>query len=182
MTESVLNLPFPDQILNQLKRVDLAKGTHFVKSGDAVKTLAFIVDGYLRTYQIDFKGNDVTTNFHKPNEYCASYYGFYAQKPALDNIVAITDVTLYTISHTNLMALFEHDLSINIEARKIIEQVCIEKDFRIAQLLKLDGKDRYLWFLETYPSLIKVAQLNHIASFLGLSPETLSRIRRKLFS
>ncbi len=177
-----LSIPFPEEMVKNITIRHLKKGEYLVREGEKVDTLGYIAEGYLRTFQIDYNGNDITTNFHGPNTYCTSYYGFYARKQALDNIVAITDATIYLIGYDTLMTLYKNSLEINVAAREIIEQVCIQKDFRIAQMLKLDGKDKYLWFLEAYPDIIKVAQMNHISSFLGIKPETLSRIRRKVIS
>ena len=176
------NLPFTKDIADQVIIKTIPKGDFLVKEGQLSDELGFITSGYLRTFQIDYNGNDITTNFHGPNTYCASYYSFYSSQAAIENIIAITDIELHLVKYDNLMSLFEHSLESNIVARKIIEKVCIQKDFRIAQLLKLNGTDKYLWFLETYPDLIKVAQMNHISSFLGIKPETLSRIRRKIIS
>lgn len=153
-----------------------------MREGQYASQLAFIESGYLRTYQIDFNGNDVTINFHAPNSFCGSFYSFYTQQPALDNIVAISDCVIRTIAYEQLMALYEQELEVNILGRKIIEQVCIQKDVRIAKMLQSNGEERYRWFLAEYPDIFQVAQMRHIASFLGVKPETLSRIRRKMIS
>ncbi len=173
---------FPKVLSDQLIRREILKGEYFVHEGQSSNQIAFVQSGYLRTYQIDYQGNDVTINFHTPGAFCGSYYGFYTKMPALDNMIAITDCILQTISYESLMALYEDSLAANKMGRKIIEQVCITKDFRIAKMLQTNGEDRYRWFLETYPEIIRVAQMQHIASFLGMKPETLSRIRRKIIS
>ncbi len=160
----------------------LTKGEHYVREGQYVNTIAFIQEGYIRTYQIDYQGNDTTLDFHGPNTFCGSYYGFYTHQKALDNLEAITDCRVALLTYDHLMSMYERSLNINILGRKIIEQVCINKDLRIAKMLQSNAEQRYVWFTENYPDLLPVAQQRHIASFLGIQPETLSRIRRKLMT
>ncbi len=171
-----------EMFLGQLNYRPLAAGEHYVREGQYVQTIAYIQEGFLRTYQIDYQGNDITLEFHRPDSFCGSYYGFYAHEPAMDNLVAITDCTIGTITYEQLMGLYEQNININILGRKLIEQVCIAKDFRIAKMLKSDAEGRYRWFLESFPDILQVAQLQHIASYLGIKPETLSRVRRKITS
>ena len=166
----------------QLSYRQLSAGDHYVREGQHVHTIAYIQEGFMRTYQIDYQGNDITLEFHRPNSFCGSYYGFYARQPALDNLIAITDCTIGTITYDQLMEFYGENININIFGRKLIEQVCIAKDFRIAKMLQSDAEERYRWFMEAYPDILQVAQLQHIATYLGIKPETLSRVRRKITS
>ena len=138
--------------------------------------------GLLHAYQIDSKGNAITTNFFQRGAFCGSYYSFYRQSPALDSIKAITETRIYTIGFERLQKLFQDDMVINQIGRLAIEQVCIAKDIRLSKMLKLDAKARYLWFLEEYPMVIEQSPLKFIASYLGMKPESLSRIRKELIS
>lgn len=173
---------FEGNLLERAVEHKVAKGAHWVQAGAPVHQLAYLKSGYLRTYQIDYKGQDVTVEFHGPKQFCSSYYGFYTDEPALDSIVAMTDCELLLISYETLMELYAQHPELNRLGRLLIEQVCIRKDLRIAKMLQSDGKGRYEWFLETAPEVAKVAPLKHIASYLGLQPETLSRIRRRMLS
>ena len=160
--------------------MQLKKGDYFIREGQYARQVAYIESGFLRTYQIDYKGNDVTINFFEPGYFCSSYYSFYSKAPSFENLVAITDCTLRLLTYENLMAIYENDLEANRIGRLNIEKVCIKKDLRIAKMLQLDAENRYLWFQQEYPDLMQVAQMRHIASFLGIQPETLSRIRKKV--
>lgn len=162
------------------KNKSLKKSEHYILEGNKVNTIAYVESGFLRTYQIDYKGDDITTNLHAPNSFCGSYYGFYTRAFSIENIVAITDVELRLVSYERLMSFYENELEANIFGRQIIEKVCIEKDIRISKLLKLDAKERYLWFLEEYPEFILNIPIKYIASYLGMKKETISRIRKKI--
>lgn len=173
-------MQIPPHLLDIASSKFLKKNEHYVIEGQKVNTIAYVVNGYLRSYQIDYKGDDVTTNLFAPNSFCGAYYGFYAKQPSIENIVAITDVEIKVINYEKLMSLYEGNLELNVLGRKIVENICVEKDIRISKLLQLDAKNRYLWFLEEYPELVLNVPIKYIASFLGMKKETISRIRKKL--
>ncbi len=161
---------------------ELHIGEYFVKEGQYSKMIGYVESGLLHSYQIDSKGDTVTTNFFQPGSFCGSYFSFYRQAPALDSIKSITETRIYTIRYDKLQALFREDLVFNQLGRLAIEQVCIAKDIRLSKMLKLDAKERYLWFIQEYPLVIEKSPLKFIASYLGMKPESLSRIRKELIS
>ncbi len=161
-------------------KISLKKGEHLCKAGDLFPYIALVREGYLRTYQIDYEGNDITLQFYEPEGYCSSYYGFYTQSPALEFIESITDSIVLLISYEDLMQAFAQDEAVNTFGRKLIEQICLEKDFRISKMLQSNATERYLWFMEKYGALVNIVQLRHIASFLGIKAETLSRVRKTI--
>lgn len=169
-----------ERFLKVIKKKSLKKGEHYILEGNRVNTIAYIESGFLRTYQIDYRGDDVTTNLHAPKSFCGSYYGFYSRAFSIENIVAISDVELKLISYEKLMSYYENDLEANIFGREMIEKVCIEKDIRISKLLKLDAEKKYLWFVEAYPEFVLNVPVKYIASYLGMKKETISRIRKKI--
>ncbi|HAA15766.1 MAG TPA: hypothetical protein DCE41_30280 [Cytophagales bacterium] len=160
----------------------LQAGDYFAKEGQYSKTIGYVEIGLLHSYQIDHKGEIVTTNFFQAESFCGAYYSFYRQQPALEFIKAITPAILHIIDYDTLQALFSVDLRLNQLGRLAIEEVCISKDIRLSKMLKLDAKARYLWFMEEYPDVIEKAPLKLIASYLGMKPESLSRIRKQLIS
>ncbi|WKN43440.1 Crp/Fnr family transcriptional regulator [Tunicatimonas pelagia] len=161
---------------------ELRAGEYFVKEGQYSKHIGYVEAGLLHSYQIDRTGDTVTTNFFLPEAFCGSFFSFYRHAPALDSVKAITEARIHTIGYDQLQALFREDLGINQLGRLAIEEVCIEKDIRLTKMLKLDAKDRYLWFIKEYPAVVEKSPLKFIASYLGMKPESLSRIRRELIS
>ncbi|KEO72676.1 Crp/Fnr family transcriptional regulator [Anditalea andensis] len=164
------------------KTYQLHIGEYFVKEGQYSKVIGYVESGLLHAYQKDYKGETITTNFFLPGSFCGSYYSFYRQAPALESIKAITEVRILTIGYDKLQALFREDHIINQLGRLAIEEVCIAKDVRFSKMLTLGAKDRYLWFIKEYPSVLEKSPLKHIASYLGMKPESLSRIRKELTS
>lgn len=161
---------------------DLSPGDYYVREGQYAKTIGFVEHGLLHAYQVNHKGEEITTNFFLPKAFCGSYFSFYRKAPALDYIKALRPTRIHTIGYDTLHELFHSDLHINQMGRLWLEQVCIDKDIRLSKMLKLDAKARYLWFLEAFPKVIEKAPLKLIASYLGMKPESLSRIRREIIS
>ena len=165
-----------------LQSHSLQKGAHFITMGQQCRHIALIEKGYLRTYHLDESANEVTTEFHQPINFCGSYYSFYTQQPSFEVIEAITDCQLYLISYNALQQLYKESFLINVFGRRILETACVERDLRLKKMMHLSAKEKYDWFLYNYPEVYKIANLGHIASFLGIKPETLSRVRRSFIS
>jgi len=167
---------------NHFKTKKLKAGEYFVREGEYSKKLAYIASGLLHSYEIDSKGEMITTNFFQTDSFCGSFYSFYRETAALDSVRAITDAQIHTIEYDKLQTLFREDLTFNQLGRQAIEQVCLAKDLRLSNMLKLDAQERYLWFIKEYPSVIEKSPLKFIASYLGMKPESLSRVRKNLVS
>lgn len=161
---------------------EINAGEYWAVEGQYTKSIGYVESGLLHAYQIDNQDEIVTTNFFTSGSFCGSFYSFYNQQPSLEYIKAITPIKIHTIGFDTLHELFEEDLTINKWGRKAIEKVCIDKDIRLSKMLKLDAKERYLWFLESYPMVVEKAPLKLIASYLGMKPESLSRIRKEIVS
>ena len=166
----------------ELTPLFLKKGSLFISYDQVVRHIALVEKGYLRTWHIDEEGNEVTTEFSSPNSFCSSYYSFYTQSPAFEFIEAITDCRLQLLSYNSLQKLYAQSFAMNVFGRTILERSSIERDLRLKKIMHMGAKEKYEWFLDTYPQIYKVAKLIHIASFLGIKPETLSRVRRKVIS
>jgi CRP-like cAMP-binding protein len=158
----------------------LKKGTKWIRPGQIARHIALIESGCLRTYHIDESGQEVTTAFNVPATFCGAFHSFYTQSPAFEYIEAITESDVYLLSFTALQQMYKESFAMNVFGRKILEQACIERDLRLKKILHLSALEKYNWFLENFSSVYQVASVGSIASFLGMKPETLSRVRRKM--
>ncbi len=154
----------------------------FVTEGKYCNHIAIIISGFMRTFHLDESGNEITSDFGAPGSFTSSYYSFYSRKPAFEYIQAITDCEALLISYNNLQQLYSHSFNFNVLGRKIVEQSCISKELYLKKMITLKASGRYKWFVEQYPEVNRIAQLQHIAAFLGIKAETLSRIRAKAIS
>jgi len=180
LTENGLNSDDLEKFKTELKQSNLNKGNYFISPGQVSRYIAFIEKGYLRTYHLDENGNEITTEFNQPGTFCSSYYSFYARQSSFEYIEAITDCELFLLSFSSLQNLYAQSFSMNVFGRIILEKACIERDLRLKKIMHLTATEKYKWFLKNYTEVYKVAKLGYIASFLGIKPETLSRVRRKI--
>ncbi len=169
-------------VKKHFNKIELGIGEHFVKEGQYSKSMGFVASGLLHSYQTNSKGETITTNFFLPGTFCGAFYSFYRQQPSFENIKSITGSCLYVMGYDKLQNFLKTDLVFNQLGRMAIEEVCISKDLRISKMLQLQSKERYLWLLQAYPLIAEKAPLQHIASYLGMKPESLSRIRKELSS
>ena len=182
LTRNGVNSKDVEKFKTELKQSNLKKGDHFIFPGQVSRYLAFIEKGYLRTYHLDENGNEITTEFNQPGTFCSSWYSFYARQSSFEYIEAVTDCELFLLSFSSLQNLYAHSFSMNVFGRSILEKACIERDLRLKKIMHLTAIEKYKWFLKNYTEVYKVAKLGYIASFLGIKPETLSRVRRKIIS
>jgi CRP-like cAMP-binding protein len=177
-----LNSEEMEKFKSDLKQRDLKKGDYFISSEQVSRNIAFIESGYLRTFHLDENGHEITTEFNQPDTFCGSYYSFYTHEPSFEFIEAITDCELLLLSYNSLQKLYAESYLVNVFGRTLLEKACVERDLRLKKILHLKATEKYEWFLENYADIYKVSKLADIASFLGIKPETLSRVRRKIIS
>jgi CRP-like cAMP-binding protein len=181
---SLCALPGHEQemVRNAVTRKKINKNDFFVTEGKPASQLAFIEAGVMRKFQVTEEGEEITSEFIGPGVFCGAYYSFYMQQPSFEYIQALTDCDILTLSYHDLQQLYKTSFHFNVFGRRFIEQSCIQKEFRARKIISLPARERYEWFVDEFPEINKVAQVQHIASYLGMNPETLSRIRRKLIS
>jgi hypothetical protein len=160
----------------------LKKGDYFVYTGQVSRHMALVKTGFLRTYHVNDRRDEITTDFSQPAQFCVSYYSFYLERPAFEFIEAITDVELHLIDYASLQKLYRNSLEMNMLGRKLLEQAFIDRDLRLKKVMYQTAKEKYEWFAENYPDVYKVAKLQYIASFLGINIETLTRVKRAVIS
>jgi CRP-like cAMP-binding protein len=177
-----LNETEKDAFLGKLTAKTYKKNDFFVTAGGRSHQLAYMVTGYMRTYHLNDKGEEITSEFSSPNTFTGSYYSFYTQQPSFEFIQTITDCEVLLLSYETLQELYKTSFAVNVLGRKMLERSCIRRELRLKKMITLPASDRYEWFREEFAEINQIAQLQHIASFLGIKPETLSRIRRKSIS
>lgn len=174
----------PEQELGRIedffKQCELKKGELFVRSGDMTHSIGFIVSGLLRYFYTDKDGVEYTKAFAAEDNFAVSYRSMLLKQPSTFSIEALEDTVMLCINYSDWEKLLDGTPCWNIVARKVMEKVYILKQMRESELLLEDAQCRYLHFLEQYPSLPKRLKQHYIASYLGISPVSLSRIRRKM--
>ena len=154
------------------------KNEIILKEGDVCKHLYFLETGLLR-YFLNKDGNDVT-KFFTVAPYCfTSQFSFNSEKPATENIQALEKSIIWQITLKQSNELFELK-SWTIFARKIIQEVQFYTEEILEEIQTETAESRYEKMLKNNPELINRVALKHLASYFGVAPQSLSRIRKKL--
>lgn len=161
--------------------VFVKKQTVLEKETERTKYLYFIIDGFVRVFIVD-DGEDRTTQINCPSGFITSFQSFISETAAYDNVETITDCNLLRISKSKLNELSEKIDNWGIFGEKIYEQALVFNEERTRDMILLTAEERYLKLLKTQPQLIQNVPLQYIASYIGIKPESLSRIRKQLIS
>lgn len=160
----------------------LRKGEFFIRAGDVPQVIGFTISGILRLYYMDTDGNEFTKSFCAENSFVAAYSALLLKQPSRLFIQALEDVKLLIADYSAYRSLSNLYPGLQQLSCKIAEYLFIKKEQRESSLLLDDAKTRYLSFLEAYPGLEARLKQHYIASYLGITPVSLSRIRTQLKS
>jgi CRP-like cAMP-binding protein len=156
----------------------IPKGKYLLRSGEVCHNLYFIRKGLMRGF-IKEENKEITTWFAMENEIVAGIRSFLLQVETVENIQAVEDSELLAINFSDLNKIYEKYPSFNITGRRITEYHYTSAENR-AYITRLhDAERKYALFQEFYPQLANRVQLTYVASFLGITIETLSRVRAK---
>jgi CRP-like cAMP-binding protein len=167
-------------ITSVFHKVNVTKGTILLNAGDNVHEQYYILDGCLRSYHMDINGKEHTVQFGIKDWWISDYTAFFTSSKATMTIEVIQDAILYKITDKDKEYLYEQIPKIEHFFRLKLEKAFASFQKRILANLSLTAKERYLRFVETYPNIEKNIKNYHIASYLGITTESLSRIRKEL--
>ena len=157
----------------------LRKKDLFCQEGQVCQKVAFVKHGILRSF---FTNGDMesTTFFQVPHSIAVALKSFVEKKPAQENIQALLDTEIIAILRNDLYQLYAGNWKWQQVGRMVIESYYIKQEQRMLMIQSVSAKERYQQFLRSYPEVIRKIPLHYVASYLGISPETLSRIRRSI--
>ena len=167
-------------IESNLEKLNLKKGTSILKADDRVHYQYYVYDGCLRTYFIDQSGKEHTLQFAINDWWISDYTAFFTASKAIMHIETIQQATLYRISKKNMEDLFIEIPQLETFFRKKMERAFASFQKRILASLAQSAKERYVSFTSTYPKIEQTVKNYHIASYLGITTESLSRIRKEI--
>lgn len=156
------------------------KRQYALQEGNVCTQFYFVVRGCLRMYKIDEQGTVHILQFAAEDWWIMDLGSFYSEKPSELNIDALEDTMVLQISHDDLISLYTQAPKFHRIFRVLIENSFVSLQKRLLQTISSTAEDRYQYFLETYPHLVNRLSQTQIASFLGITPEFLSRLRNKL--
>ncbi len=161
---------------------EIKKREHIAETGKICSKVLFISKGYFRFYHLDKNGNEITSDFYFAPCFITSYTSFITQKPSMVNVQAMTDVSAIEFNRADIYKLYDKYKNIERLGRTIAESVAITSEEHLFLLLNQTAKTRYNTLLEKYPEYVNTIPLQYIASYLGITKETLSRMRKNINS
>lgn len=167
-----------DFMLSLFKPMTLKKDDYFLKIGQRCNQVAFIKSGMLRIYYPNDKGEETTCYFSLPNEFVTSFSSFTTETPSIENIQAILPTEIVGIEKKDLEMLYQKIPVTQEFGRKAAENLAIIMEKRISLFLNNSADERYQFLLKHNPILIQTVPLQFLASYLGISPQHLSRLRK----
>jgi CRP-like cAMP-binding protein len=168
------------RFIDVLKPRTLRKRQYLVQAGDVFRYECFVNKGSLRTYHIDNNGQEHIVMFAFEDWWTGDMYSFLSGQPALYHVEAMEDAELLTIEKSQLEQLYIEIPKFERFFRILLQNAYIAAQRRISENMSLTAEERYLNFQQRYPHFEQRLTLKQIASYLGITPESLSRIRRQL--
>jgi len=162
-----------------LSTVELKTNDYFLKSGQTSKQLGFIEKGLVRIYYLH-EGKEITKCFCRENSITCSYSSLIRQMPSESSIQAMEDTKLIKLSYESMQNLYKKHTFWQQMGRIAGENEFIIEETHNQSMRNLTAMDRYKQLLENESDLLQRVPLNHIATYLQVTPETLSRIRKKI--
>ena len=177
-------VPFSEEewalIVSRVKKRSIKRRQKILQEGDVCKHYSFVLEGCFRMYGIDDKGYEHNIQFATENDWIADIGSFYAKKPSKLYIEAIEPSTILQIEQQDLYTLYTKIPKLSIAFKVIIENKYVELQNRVLQNFSSTAQQRYLSFFEQYPHLSNRLPNTQIASYMGITPEFLSKIRKDL--
>ncbi len=161
------------------KEKNISKGTFIVEQGEVCTKIFLIQDGVFRTYR-ETNEMEYTTGFSFKGDFDTSPFSFYYELPATETIEAITDASIVVFERQDFWEATKNDPTLQNGVYLMLAGYIETLENRLHQNRSMTAEERYLQLLEEQPEEIKKISLGFIASFLGITKERLSRIRKKM--
>lgn len=162
------------------QKISVKKGTVLLNADELADSQYYIISGCLRTYYIDSNGKEYTIQFGIKDWWISDYTAFFTSEKSIMTIEVIQDATLYKITKHDKDVLYQQVTKIDRFFRIKLERAFAAFQKRILASLCQTATERYLNFIKTYPNIERSVKNYHIASYLGITTESLSRIRKEL--
>ena len=170
-----------DQIKLLFKEKNIKKGDFFLEEGQVCKHVGFILKGLVR-YFMNQEGEEKTYAFGHENNFICNYESFLPQTPSTKNIQALEDCVILQISYADLQLFYKSIKEGERFGRLVIGQVFIDLLQDLSSFYTDTPEHRYEKFIKKHPDLQQRISQYHIASFVGVKPQSLSRIRKRIIT
>ena len=168
-----------DNLISNFEFKKVSRKELLLEAGKTANKIFFLHEGFVRFFHIKKDGTEVTSDFYFAPGFITSFTSFIDQKPSIVNIQAMVKMGVLLIKYKDLMALYDKEHKVERLGRLLAEQVFITSEKHLLSFLNDSPQDRYLWLMKDYPEYVKNIPLHYLASYLGITAESLSRIRNR---
>jgi CRP-like cAMP-binding protein len=165
---------------SKLTKQEFSKKHVLLKVGQVENYLSFVETGIIRFY-IPKEENDLTFTFTFDNNFVSGYDSFLTQRPSIYHVETLTKTTLWRLTYNDLQTIYDETEIGNTIGRQASEDLFLKKSKRELSLLNETAEQRYLNLFTEQPELIEKIPLKYIASYIGVTPQALSRIRKRIY-
>ena len=166
-------------ILDQFEVVEFSKNDYLIELGKTSAFYYFLEEGFLRSYTIDLEGIDITSKFFGPGDIVIDWHSYFLKKPSREPIQALSAGRCWKIRFSDFMKLFHIEAFREVGRTRLVQNYFELKNHSISVIAD-HAKDRYLNLLNEKPELVHNVPLKHLATYLGITDTSLSRIRKEV--
>ncbi len=170
-----------ENILNQYQRIEFAKNDFLIQEDSTANYYYFIESGYVRSYVIDLDGNDISTKFFSSSDIVIDWHSYFLKTKCRENVQAITACVAWKITFENFMKLFKIEAFREVGRTRLVNNYFELKNHSIS-IIADPAKERYLNLLKSKPDIVQNVPLKQIATYLGITDTSLSRIRKEILA
>ena len=178
--EKLISFPVRNEIAANFQHKVILKNQFLLTSGKVCDDYLFLEKGYMRSFAHDTQGNEVTTNFYLPGEMIFEVSSFFNRTRSKENIQALTDCEGWVITFAQLNSLFHSLPEFREFGRSVLVKGFSQLKTRTLSMITETAEERYTELLQNNPEIFQHAPLKNIASYLGITDTSLSRIRKDL--
>ena len=173
-------MPKANLIASYFEKEVIGNGVFLIKEGKTSKKSYFLESGIVRSYIYDRNGDEITTRFYSSPDFLNDYLSFFKQKPSEENYETQTACTVWTINHENVQYCFHNIPEFREWGRMLLTLNYVDIYNRMLSFHKYTAKERYLELLKNKPEIVSQIPLKYIATYLGVTKHSLSRIRKEI--
>lgn len=167
-----------DLILQNVSSRTYSRDTYFLRAGQVSREIGFITEGIFRVCYYDQEGNEITRYFLDEKNFIADINSYNSGLPTSEYVQAVTPCEVLIFSRQAMETLSQTIIIWDSIISKITAKAFAEKVSRVSAMMPLDAKDRYEYFLDKFPDMANRIELQYIASYIGVTKSSLSRLRR----
>jgi len=160
--------------------IAIKKKTNLLSQGDICNNIYFLATGFFRMFYVDSEGNEINTRFTSENNFMVDYQSFLTQKTSHYYWQAMQDSQVIAFAFKDVQNLYASSPTWQKFGRLVAERVYLQLNERVEMLQFMSPEQRYTHLLQTRPELFNQISQFHLASYLGVKPESLSRLRKRL--